>query len=227
MDRFYEAIKPYIIGDSPSCSYCDRIDPLIIYRGRHFYVTAAIGAYVHGYIQLCSYQHRTSATGILASEREEFQKLFQAIRNTFMNVYGNYGIAFEHGQAGTCLWRENHITSLCHHMHIHFLPVVLDIHGEIVSRFNNFTTVKNIYDMVKIRQKILCGEQYLFFSPTPDKGYMYNVAGLDVPRQFLRRCVAEKLGIQEKADWQEHPGTQFFEQTISDLSKPIVEEMNK
>jgi len=38
-------------------------------------------------------------------------------------------------------------------------------------------------------------------------GFMYNVSGKDVPRQFLRRCVASKLSIPEKANWIEYPGT--------------------
>lgn len=36
---------------------------------------------------------------------------------------------------------------------------------------------------------------------------MYNVNGKDVPIQFLRRCVASKLSIPEKANWIEYPGT--------------------
>jgi diadenosine tetraphosphate (Ap4A) HIT family hydrolase len=224
---FYEVIKPYITGDIKSCSYCDKLEPLILYYGKHFYVTVAIGAYMPGYIQLCSYQHRTSATGILPVEREEFQRLSNAIRNSFMKVYGNYGIGFEHGQAGTCMWRENYINSLCHHMHVHFLPAIIDIHEDILARFNDFTEVRSIDDMIKIRQEVLCGRPYLYFSLKPNKGCMYNVANLDVPRQFLRKCVADKLGIPQKADWQEYPGVEHYEQTIRELSKPIAKEMSR
>ena len=224
---YYQAIKPYITGESASCSYCDRIEPLIIYHGRHFYITVAIGAYMPGYIQLCSYKHRTSVTGILPVEREEFNFLSVTIRNSFKSVYGNYGIGFEHGQAGTCLWKENHINSLCHHMHVHYLPSTINIHDDIASIFYNYTEVSDIYDMVKFRENVLCGNPYLYFSPTPDKGYMYNVTGLDVPRQYLRSCVANKLGISEKADWQKYPGDEYYEQTIKVLSDSIAKEMNK
>jgi len=224
---YYKAITPYITGGSASCSYCDRIEPLIIYYGRHFYITVAIGAFMPGYIQLCSYKHRTSATGVLPVEREEFTLLSAAIRNSFKIVYGNYGIGFEHGQAGTCLWKENYINSLCHHMHIHYLPTEINIHDIITSDFYEYIEVSNIYDMVKVRKDVLCGNPYLYFSHTPDKGYMYNVAGLDVPRQYLRKCVANKLGIPEKYDWLKYPGDEYFEQTIKELSEPIAKEMKK
>lgn len=224
---YYSAIEPYITGDSKTCSYCDKIEPLILYYGKYFYVTAAIGAYMPGYIQLCSYYHRTSATGIISTEREEFKRLSKAIRNSFQSVYGNYGIGFEHGQAGTCLWRENHIHSLCHHMHVHFLPTEIDIHNDIVAKFSDYIEVADIDDMIEIRKNVLCGAPYLYFSPTLNRGYMYSVADIEVPRQFLRRCVAEQLGISEKADWQEYPGVEFYEQTIKDLSEPIAREMGK
>lgn len=224
---YYNAIKPYITGESTTCSYCDRIDPLILYRGKSFYVTAAIGSFLPGYIQLCSNHHRTSATGILEAEREEFRKLSLAIRKCFFEVYGNYGIGFEHGQAGTCMWKENHINSLCHHMHIHFLPIELDIHDTIRSYFGEFTDVIDIDDMVKIRTNVLCGAPYLFFSPHPNQGYMYDVSNREVPRQFLRRCVAEKMDIPEKADWQMYPGVEYYAKTIEDLAEPLAREMKK
>lgn len=224
---YYQAIKPYITGETKSCSYCDKIDELIIYRGKHFYITLAIGSYMAGYIQLCSYKHRTSVTGLYKDEYGEFEMLSEVIRRSFYRAYGNYGICFEHGQAGTCLWRENHVNSLCHHMHIHFLPVVIDIHDDIKKLYPNFIVVHNLEEMVKFRQDVLCAEPYLFFSIVPENGYMYNIAGCEVPRQFLRRCISEKLGILEKADWQEYPGIEYFNQTIKDLSKIIREEVIK
>jgi hypothetical protein len=222
---FYDAIEPYIIGKTNLCSYCEKIKPLIIYYGEHFYITAAIGAFMPGYIQLCSYMHRTSATGILPQECEELEILTNAIRQSFFKVYGNYGISFEHGQAGSCLWKDNFINDLCHHMHIHYMPHEINIHDDIIANFSDYFEVKDIYDMRKIRQDVLCADQYLYFSPQPKIGYMYKIAGLDVPRQFLRRCVAKKLGMVERADWQEYPGVEFFNKTINDLKDVIVSEV--
>ena len=223
--NYYDCIHPYITYQKNTCSYCDRLDPLIIYYGSSFYITVAIGAYVPGYIQLCSYEHRTSATGILPSECEEFEILLKAIRNSFMKVYGTYGICFEHGQAGSCLWTENHVNSLCHHMHIHCLPVTVNAHQEISSRFPDFNKVENIYEMIEVRKDILKGGSYLYFSPNPEEQYMYNVTNQDVPRQYLRSCIASLIGIPEKADWIKFPGVEYYESTINLLKKAIEEEL--
>ncbi len=221
--QYLESIAPYLSGEPESCSYCDKIKHLIIYHGDYFYITVAIGSYMPGYIQLCSYMHRTSVAGILPTEYREYEVLTKAIRISFSKVYGIPGIAFEHGQAGTCLWTSNYVTDLCHHMHVHYLPVEIDIHNEISNRFPDYYEVHCIADMVKIRQDVLCSNQYLFFSPHPNSGYMYNVTGMDVPRQFLRRCVAEKLDMIGKADWQSYPGVEFYEQTINELRDVIRE----
>ena len=218
---FRKAIEPYITEERQTCSYCDIIDSLVLYRGTHFYVTAAIGSYMPGYVQLCSYQHRTSATGIRLNEYTEFMHLSQVIRRCFSKTYGNSGICFEHGQAGTCLWTENNASSLCHHMHIHFVPARMDIHKKIADSFPTYFTVSDIAEMVKIRTEVLQGGPYLYFSNNQEFGYMYDVSGREVPRQFLRRCVSEELEITHRADWKQYPGVEFFAQTISDLSQMI------
>ena len=223
-EKYYHLIQPYIEREKSTCSYCDRLDPLILYYGDDFYITNVIGAYMPGYVQLCSYEHRTSITGILPTEYEEFEYLLSCIRKAFKQVYGTGGICFEHGQAGSCMYTENHINSLCHHMHVHCLPVEIDIHQDIVSIAKEYTEVKNINDMVHYRNEILRGGAYLYFSPTQDTAFMYNVLNESVPRQFLRKCVARKLNIIEKADWIKYPGVEYYAQTILDL-KSILEEI--
>lgn len=227
IDIYRQAIKPYISGEAKTCSYCDCIKPLVIYYGESFYITAAIGSYMIGYIQLCSYEHRTSATGILRSEYDEFEKMLLAIRKCFKKVYGNYGICFEHGQAGTCCWTENHVNSLCHHMHIHCLPVSIDIHPAIESRFPDYYEVCDVQHMIQIRKDILNGGPYLFFSSADNRKYMYNVVNQNVPRQFLRRCVAEKLEIADKADWIKYPGVEYYEETINMFKDVLKRELEE
>lgn len=231
MDKSYydEIISPYINKSATTCSYCDKLTPLIICESTYFYVTAVIGSYMEGYIQLCAKAHRTAATGVYSYEREELELMKSVINDTYKEVYQTEGIAFEHGQAGSCLWgdnREKNMLSLCHHMHIHYLPVEIDINNEIKELFDEVYEVKNIYDMTKVRTEILEAEQYLYFQKKYQTGFMYNVNGKDVPRQFLRICVANKLGIPEKANWIEYPGTEFFENTISKL-KPVMESIYK
>lgn len=228
--KYYDnIILPYINKSAKTCSYCDKLTPLIICESTYFYVTVAIGSYVEGYVQLCAKSHRTAATGVLSYEREELELMKSVINETYKKVYQTEGIAFEHGQAGSCLWGENrkkNMMSLCHHMHVHYLPIEIDISNEIKRLFDEVYRVKDIYEMMKVRTDILQAEQYLYFQTKYKTGFMYNVNGKNVPRQFLRRCVANKLKIPEKANWTKYPGTEFFEGTISKL-KPVIDNIYK
>ncbi len=58
---------------------------------------------------------------------------------------------------------EKNMVSLCHHMHIHYLPVKIDINPEIKKLFDEVYEVNDIYDMTKIRTEVLHTEQYLYF----------------------------------------------------------------
>lgn len=230
MDNYYFSIvKPYITGKAKSCSYCNKLTPLIILETRFFYITAAIGSYIEGYIQLCAKAHRTAATGVASYERNELEIMKALINDSYKEAYGTDGIAFEHGQAGSCLWGEDYLknmSSLCHHMHIHYLPIKIDINNEIMALFPERYEVKDIYDMLKVRSEILSAEQYLYFQKGYKNGFMYNVNNKQVPRQFLRRCIAEKLKIPEKANWSVYPGVEFFDKTINKL-KPIMHRIYK
>lgn len=189
-EYYDETISPYINKTAVTCSYCDKLNPLIICESTYFYVTAAIGSYVEGYIQLCAKSHRTAATGVYSYERDELELMKSVINDTYKEVYQTDGIAFEHGQAGSCLWGdscEENMVSLCHHMHIHYLPVKIDINPEIKKLFDEVYAVKDIYDMTKIRTEVLNAEQYLYFQKGYKDGFMYNVNGKDVPRQIFKK----------------------------------------
>lgn len=210
----YSCIEPYINDESDTCSYCDHLTPLILLEGKHTYVTLAIGQIVEGYLQICSQKHRTAATGLFAYETEELIKMKQVVRKAFKEVYGTPGIAFEHGKAGSCLWgekREKNASDLCHHFHIHFVPANVDIRPLIKEYLSEEIIVRNMLELKRVRKEILEAEPYLYFEDSDEVGYVYPVEDIEIPRQFLRSCVAKGLGKPERADWMSYPGTELFE----------------
>lgn len=210
----YSCIDPYIRGDAETCSYCDHLDPLILLEGKHMYITLAIGQIREGYLMVSSQKHRISATGLLSYETNELIKMKQVIRCAYKEVYGIPGIAFEHGRAGSCLWgkdRHKNASSLCYHCHIHFVPIAIDIRPRIKEFLSQEIIVKNIYELKKVRKDILQAEPYLYFEDNNEIGYVYPVADEEIPRQFLRSCVASELGEPLKADWMSYPGTELFD----------------
>lgn len=227
-NKYQAIIQPYLSGEKTSCSYCDYLAPLVLLEGKHTYITLVIGQYTEGYLQLCSKLHKTSTAGLSSEELEEYFLMKQIIREAYRQAYGTPGIFFEHGKAGTCLWRseDENKYSLCHHCHLHCVPKPVDIREAIKVYLPNELIVHNLEELRTIRKEILMEYPYLYFEDTQEIGYVYPVSNTTIPRQFLRTCVAEQLDIPEKGDWITFPGTEFFDKTRTTL-EPLLNKLYK
>lgn len=223
---YQRLISPYLEGSATTCSYCDKLDPLILLEGNYTYITIAIGQYVEGYLQLCTKHHRTAQTGLYDHETEELILMKRVIRETYKQVYGTPGVAFEHGKAGSCLWRntQEKMVSLCHHCHVHFVPRAINIRDLIKEYISEEIPVHSIAELKNVRKDILESEAYLYFEDTDLKGYVYPAADVEIPRQFLRTCVAKELGVPERGDWVSYPGIEFYNDTKTKLV-PVLQEV--
>ena len=232
MHTAYErVIAPYLAGKAETCSYCDYLEPLVLLPGRYAYVTIAIGQYVEGYVQVCTRSHRTAMTGLLDYEARELETMRAVVREAYRRLYGTPGVAFEHGKAGSCMWtgeRAQNALSLCHHCHVHYLPRSIDIRADVRAYCREEIPIQSLEDLRQIRAEVLEGAPYLYFEDANLQGYVYPVNDKEIPRQFLRRCVARKLGMEERADWHTYPGTEFFaatEKRLGPVLRKVYSEM--
>lgn len=222
------AIQPYLDEAATGCSYCNHLDPLILAEGTHSYITLAIGSMMEGYVQVSTQRHRTAATGLEDREIPEFEEMKMRVRKAHESAYNSPTVAFEHGKAGDCMFREpeKHSAqkqSLCHHVHIHMLPADIDIKTDIAKLLGEPVEVSGIAEMKHLKQTAFQGEPYLYFEDINEKGWMFPVDdGIVVPRQFLRQCVANALGSPHKADWFDYPGIEHFPEGRRKL-KPLLQ----
>lgn len=219
-------IDPYLKGTASTCSYCDHLSPLILQEGIHTYITMAIGQIVEGYLQVCSQQHRTAATGLHQHEIPEMEKMKRIIRESYERIYKTRGIAFEHGKAGSCLWMDDqigHKFDLCYHTHIHFVPVEIDIRDGIKKILPREIIIHDFNELKSFRTEELGNDSYLYFEDSREIGYAYPVNDEEIPRQFLRKLVATAIGLPERANWVEYPGIEYFE-IIKNKLGPVIRE---
>lgn len=224
---FERVIAPYLSGEAETCSYCDFLAPLVLLQGKHTYVTIAIGQFVEGYVQVCTRHHRTAMTGLFEYEARELDLMRSVVRESYRRVYGTPGVAFEHGKAGSCMWtgeRAKNMASLCHHCHVHYIPREIDIRREIGEYCREEIPITALSDLREYRAEVLEGAPYLYFEDKAGTGYVYPVDDKEIPRQFLRRCVARQLGREERADWSTYPGTEFFAATRERLG-PVLRQV--
>ena len=228
IDDYDGVIAPYVTGAAKTCSYCDQLQPLILLEGPHTTVNLAIGHMVPGYVQVCSRSHTVSSAELRSDAAEEFDFIADIIRRTFERVYGTLGIAFEHGKAGACLWRKGDLEALrdlCHHAHVHFVPLNVDLLPRIASGIKTYLRIEKWRDLGVLRQDVLTSGAYLYYDDVRS-AYVFPVASTHNLRpQFLRTCLAEALGRPEIADWRAYTGTELFAETRGTLLAPLCAEL--
>jgi hypothetical protein len=230
VEEYDAVITPYITGAVATCSYCDRLTPLTLFEGPHTTVNLAIGHMVSGYVQVCSRSHVVSAAELRSDAAAEFDFIADAVRHVFAEVYGTRGIVFEHGKAGACLWRAGDpvaLRDLCHHAHVHFVPLNVDLLPRIEAAGMPKIRVQAWSDVRTLREQLFTAGAYLYYARDRD-AYVFPVSDAQALRpQFLRTCLAEELGQPMIGDWRAHPGTSLFNQTRAELVAPLCRELRR
>lgn len=223
--EYYDSIRPYLEGKILSCSYCDHLSRLILLEGKHTYITLAIGQMTEGYLQICANQHRTGITGLRKEEAKELVLMKEIVRGAYKLAYGTPGIAFEHGKAGACHWGDTisaKMNDLCHHAHIHYVPIEVDIRPQIEAVLGAGIVVGSVWEMRSL-PGVQKGNPYLYFEDNECVGYVYPVADeRRIPRQFLRKCVAEAMGAGDRWDWKKYPGIELFSAGREKLQEILI-----
>ena len=221
--HYGQLIAPYLADDVRSCSFCDYLHPLVLLEGRFCYLTLAIGQIVRGYAQICPYAHRTSAAALEAEEVSEVLTMKALVRKAFVTVYGSRGVVIENGRPAPARWgaaTAANARSLDYHTHIHCIPAAVDIRPDL-RRVATEYAVGSMDDLRALRTETFAGGPYMFFETVEGEGYVYPIDGLDLPSQFLRTCVARRLGVEERGDWRRHPGMEMIAEARRELV-PVV-----
>ncbi|MGB2986726.1 MAG: hypothetical protein WBE26_12680 [Phycisphaerae bacterium] len=118
---------------SEKCLFCDPEahgqGHQVLLRSDHFYLFAAIGAIVDGYIIIAPYRCddpdcRAQSLSQLPPELIDELSFLRGLVSDFYRTHygGQPGMSFEHGRAGGCLLRKNG-TKHCYHAHLCCYPV--------------------------------------------------------------------------------------------------------
>lgn len=189
------------------CGFCIPLEPLILFTGQNFYIVLSLGQIVEGYLLICTKLHRSCCGDIPIGHIPELAKLKNIVKEIFKKVYNKKPIFYEHGQTGVCMRHlidnmQNH----CYHAHLHALPCEINIFDLIKDKIPNYIRVSNFQKLIKIRNKKLKGGAYLFYENNKAERFIFPAENTKLPRQFLRRCVAIRIGRPDLFDWERRPG---------------------
>ena len=147
-----------------------------------------------------------------------FNHLRKHIEEIYRARYGRF-TCYEHGRAGSCMNISG--TDTCHHMHVHFLPTLVDLHSLI-----DHEITRNCLEWQYLSDWYNTYGNYLLTGNATAGYHFYNLRDInkDLPPHYIRNKVASALGCTERADWEAMSiaGSTYLDiQTIKDdLSRP-------
>jgi ubiquinone/menaquinone biosynthesis C-methylase UbiE/diadenosine tetraphosphate (Ap4A) HIT family hydrolase len=181
-----------------TCLFCDPGDQTdqIIGRTPHFYMFVALGQIVEGYLLVVPYVHARCIAELSAAEIGELESIQNAIRQMYYDVYNQEALFFEHGMSGACAGISRG-TQHCFHTHLHCVPAPVDLLPAISQTFRPIE-INDLADIAKVTN----GHPYLYHEREQRHVFIENQP---IVPQFLRRQLANAVGVPEKANWSIYP----------------------
>jgi SAM-dependent methyltransferase/diadenosine tetraphosphate (Ap4A) HIT family hydrolase len=207
------------------CIFCHPRDHMqegqILLRTDNFYLFAGIGPIVEGYIIIAPHTCDRKRGGLRTISEaspdllDELIFLRGIVTKFYREVYDfEGGLFFEHGRAGTCGVSD---TPHCYHAHLCCFPVSKPIWKDIkipgkrvlqLAGLGEFsaTVDKNPHLLI---QECIINEK---FSPETAGRESWETRAVvlddesNVPRQYLRKLLATRVGTPDLWDWAAAPG---------------------
>lgn len=132
----------------------------------------------------------------LAQVKEILSKKYQTI------------ILYEHGRAGTCI--SNSLGIQCTHMHLHILPLTINVHNELADLF----LFEKLDSLMDLRAYFHGFGEYLFFQKDSDS-FFYHTANKQIPSHLIRTLIANKINKPHLSDWEKYTDNELSEKNIN------------
>lgn len=180
----------------PGCIFCEACHHKVLFSDEDFIVALDNFPLVEGHILIFSKIHYGCAGELPEQQLAKLTLLKSKVADLLVARYKKVAF-YEHGRAGSCV-SFGPDERLCHHFHLHALPIDLDISVDLRKRFPQHKPVDDYRSMDNLFQKF--GE-YLYFEGYEREGCFYPVADA-IPSHLMRTLIADALHDPGLADWE-------------------------
>ncbi|MFF3675932.1 hypothetical protein ACFYYS_18410 [Streptomyces sp. NPDC002120] len=170
-----------------------------------------VGCLTPGYSLYMPLDHLDAAADVAPDDLPQVAAGLESMRTLIQNQYGPTIVA-EHGPRDCELG-----ASCCSHAHLHLIPVpdpdaILAAYEKVGGPGRRLSSLVDLPAAAET--------SYLYLSPRPGEHHYWPADGR-FARQFVRRVVANQLGIGEQYDWRDHPFTETRHQTYDTLTAAV------
>ena len=186
--------------DEPSCFLCSPDPALVFLRGDRFFAMLGHGPLGVGYSLIATQAHCPSMLDLEASAVAALAAFTREVRAVIAEHWPGGAAIGEHGRVAACVSPaaaryEPH----CLHAHRLVFPGIDDIDLTVVAPVSRFASFADAY----ASSGAVLG-QYLY-SERSDGSCQIAPYSRSLPRQTIRRIVADRRGEPGLADWRSNP----------------------
>lgn len=213
----YEAIR---LAFREGCVFCDPDPRLVLWRSDHFTVMLDVAPIVEGHVIVAAHDHVDCIGDLGSDDAAELVEVLGGVRDLLEARYGRAVTTYEHGRAGACV-SDGIEHRLCHHMHLHALPV--DGHAARAMLAARAVTTVELGGPADIPSTYERYGEYLYFAAANSPAMFVPVGDEPVERHLLRTLVATEESVPERADWRSCSGLELLvagHTTISSTTPP-------
>lgn len=191
-----EVLKQEYLYYVSGCIFCNP-ENVIVAETEHYRLIQDDFPIVEGHAMIVSRYHH----GCLGEIPEEEFHEVESLRNIYLQKAQEAKpppsvVLYEHGRAGHCVTIPSS-QAVCHHFHLHLLPVKADIHPQLAKRFTSIL-FHRLSDVKELFERF--GE-YLLFMDHLGRGRFY-VVDEDIESHLLRTLLCQELAVPERSDWE-------------------------
>ncbi|MEV8509084.1 HIT domain-containing protein [Actinoplanes sp. NPDC051475] len=177
------------------CLFCVRTDHIVV-ETEHVFISLDDAPIVEGHVIVCPRLHYPSMADVPAEVARDADRLLDNLIEAYQRIYGPT-VIYEHGRTGQCL-RRNPDERICHHSHLHMMPLATDLPGSVeLSQYADFTSLAELAELAgDVEGYILAGSSLStrrYFPVTRPLGPHY-----------LRTLASTLAGVPDRADWEAH-----------------------
>jgi diadenosine tetraphosphate (Ap4A) HIT family hydrolase len=178
------------------CVFCEVSPQIIIKSTPFFHVIVDPYPLMRGHIMIISRQHYGCCGELDIQAFVALNHLRAYVEKTYKARYGRFS-CYEHGRAGSCTNMGG--ADECHHMHLHFLPILVDLHGlidEKITRYHiEFLALSDLHNTYG---------NYLLTGNSTAGYHFYDLSSIDkeLPPHYIRSKMADAIGCPQRANWE-------------------------
>jgi diadenosine tetraphosphate (Ap4A) HIT family hydrolase len=202
------------ITQQTGCLFCERESHEILFSTDNFVVGFDNFPLTEGHLLIFSKAHYGCGGDISKDILLELVAIKEKVAALLEKAYATVSF-YEHGRAGHCV-SFGPDERLCHHFHLHALPLPIDISMKIDERFQRI----NIPFYGVIDTFFNKYGEYLFFENNKGLAGFYPVVD-QIPPHFLRTLIANGLSRPERADWESFEDIDFIVKAIKEAQTRI------